>query len=129
MQPNIDEPRIPVRQRAQVRKKTVLRSWVVTSVWLLWVAAFGVVGTGAGLLFRNKEANRLIMPILRNTPPEETFGKDVVNVLLLGCDEELYYGGDQVLKRAGRADMILMARLDFKKNTITGADSLAPTGR
>lgn len=109
-----------MRQRAQVKRKTVLRSWVSTSLWLLWVIVFGIAGTAAGWITRDKDAARLIMPIIRNTPPEETFGKGVINVLLLGCDEELYYGGKQVLKRAGRADMILMARLDFKKNTITG---------
>ncbi|HLO98723.1 MAG TPA: LCP family protein [Fimbriimonas sp.] len=120
MQPNLDETRIPVRQRAQVKRKTVLRTWVTTSLWVMYLAVFGVVGSLAGWLFRNTSANKVILPIIRNTPPEETFGKDVVNILLLGCDEELYYGGKQVLKRAGRADMILMARLDFKKNTITG---------
>lgn len=103
-----------------MKKKTVLRKWVVTAAWLLWVAVFGIAGTAMGWIGRSAVASAIIPEIVNPTPPHEVFGKDVVNILLLGCDEELYYGGGQVLKKAGRADMILMARLDFKKNTITG---------
>lgn len=46
--------------------------------------------------------------------------KDAVNVLVLGCDQDLYYKGQFVLMKQARADMILVARLDFKEKRITG---------
>ncbi|MBL8088516.1 MAG: LCP family protein [Chthonomonas sp.] len=56
-----------------------------------------------------------------NTPPQVAFNNEnTVNMLILGCDEDRYYGGKQVLKTAARSDMILLARLDFVNRKITG---------
>jgi len=46
--------------------------------------------------------------------------KDAVNLLILGCDQDLYYKGQFVITKQARADMILIARLDFKNKRITG---------
>ena len=62
----------------------------------------------------------LIHSTLFNIQPKDTFKQSSMNILLLGCDEDLAPGGLKVLKQAGRADMILMAHLDFEKHTITG---------
>jgi len=55
-----------------------------------------------------------------NRDPRETFGKDSLTLLLLGCDEDLAPGGKKVLTKASRADMILLAKLDFVNRRISG---------
>lgn len=86
----------------------------------VWIAAFAIGGTFWGFTDKSPVAKELIRSVLFNVKPEDTFNKESINILLLGCDEDLAPGGLKVLKHAGRADMILLAHLDFKKNTITG---------
>ncbi len=58
---------------------------------------------------------------LMNPPkPKDLFGKDSLTVLLLGCDEDLYFGGKQIIRHQARSDMMLIAKLDFKNNRIMG---------
>jgi polyisoprenyl-teichoic acid--peptidoglycan teichoic acid transferase len=52
--------------------------------------------------------------------PREVFNANVVTILFLGCDEDRYYGGKQILSTSARSDMMLMARIDFENNKITG---------
>lgn len=47
-------------------------------------------------------------------------GHDSVNLLVLGCDQELYYRGLKVLKDKARSDMMMVVKLDFKNNRISG---------
>jgi LCP family protein required for cell wall assembly len=109
------EVRIPVRQRAARRKRKPVWGNIF---WVFWVGLFLFGGSVAGWLGRSKVI-RDVLPGL-TADPKQTFGQNAVNLLLLGCDEDLAPGGQQVLKPAGRADMILLARLDFDKQTITG---------
>jgi LCP family protein required for cell wall assembly len=120
LKPNIEpndtrQQRIPVRKQAAMRKRK--------PIWgnILWVLLIGLClfgGTVAGWLGRSKSTVEIVRNF--NADPTEAFGKGAVNLLLLGCDEDLAPGGQKVLKQAGRADMILLARLDFDKKTITG---------
>jgi len=104
-----------VRQRAAMRKRKPIWGNIL---WVLWIALFLFGGTVAGWLGRSKVMVDSIQGLTAD--PKETFRRDAVNLLLLGCDEDLAPGGQQVLKSAGRADMIMLARLDFKNQTITG---------
>lgn len=120
LKPNIEpsevkEARIPVREQAARRKRKPLWGNIL---WVLWIGLFLFGGTVAGWLGRSKAVREVIQTI--NVDPKDTFEKGAVNILLLGCDEDLAPGGQTVLKQAGRADMILLARLDFDKKTITG---------
>lgn len=112
-----DPNRIPVRQRGRQKKTKGLRL-LGTFAWGALVLASLAAGSVAGWLGRSKTTVDLLANL--NTTPKEAFGKDSLNLLILGCDEELAPGGKKVLKQAGRADMILLAHLDFKKKTITG---------
>jgi LCP family protein required for cell wall assembly len=58
--------------------------------------------------------------LTHKTPQEAWGGKDSVTLLVLGCDEDLYYGGKQIIHQQARSDMMLVAKLDFKNNRITG---------
>ena len=92
---------------------------------VLWVTVLGAalgVGTVAGWLRSSKALSGNIVEIIKNQyrEPKDVFKEDAMNVLILGCDEDLYYGGKQVLKTAARSDMMLVARLDFGRNRISG---------
>lgn len=59
--------------------------------------------------------------LVARTTPEEVFaGRNALTILVLGCDEDRYYGGKQVIRENARSDMMLVARLDFDANQITG---------
>ncbi|MBS1705967.1 MAG: LCP family protein [Armatimonadetes bacterium] len=65
-------------------------------------------------------AKALVIQQIRKTPPKEVFhNQDSLTFLVLGCDEDRYYGGKQILSNAARSDMMLIARLDFLTNKIT----------
>ncbi len=118
MQPQ--EPiKVPIRVREQQRNAPFKRKLGVV-FYGIWIAAFAISGTFAGYLNRSPVAVALAQSVLFNVKPEDTFKSDSLNILLLGCDEDLAPGGLKVPKQAGRADMIMMAHLDFKKKTITG---------
>lgn len=85
----------------------------------LLIAALGV-GTGFGIVKRSKVLNEVIKQKLNNTKPDEVFHKDALTVLVLGCDEDLAPGGKVVLRKQARSDMMLVAKIDFAKNQITG---------
>lgn len=57
---------------------------------------------------------------LRAETPDRVFDRDSINLLILGCDEDRAYGGAKVLRTQARSDMMLVARLDFKTNRISG---------
>lgn len=98
-------------------------------VWktLLKVSAYGLLcafAIGAGSLMGYVSKSPLLTQIaLQNVmkkPPEEVFRGDVLNVLLLGCDEDRAPGGKKILRQNARSDMMLLARVDFTKKQITG---------
>ena len=118
MQPQ-EPTKIPIRLREQRRLLPAKRILGVV-LYGVWIAAFAVGGTFYGFMGRKPASRALVTSVLFNVKPEDTFKRDSINILLLGCDEDLAPGGLKVLKQAGRADMIMMAHLDFKKKTITG---------
>ena len=48
----------------------------------------------------------------------DAFKQDTVNLLILGCDEDLSPGGKRVLLKQARSDMMLLARLDFNNKSV-----------
>jgi LCP family protein required for cell wall assembly len=119
MQPQ--EPvKIPIREREKQRASPTRRK-LGAALYGVWVASFAIGGTYLGnFTGRSEVGKEIIKSMLFNVKPEEVFSGDSMTILLLGCDEDLAPGGLKVLKQAGRADMILLAHLDFKKKTITG---------
>jgi polyisoprenyl-teichoic acid--peptidoglycan teichoic acid transferase len=114
---NANTERVPVRQRAK-KKQSKAKRILSTTLWVMWILLFGLVGTVFGWMGRSKTAMSVIKSI--NTPPQTVFKNNSINLLILGCDEDLAPGGQKVLKTAGRADMILMTHIDFDAKTITG---------
>jgi len=88
-------------------------------VTFLGVALAG--GTAMGWLGKSKVAASFVQQTLSNTSPQEIFGnKQAVTLLILGCDEDVSYGGTKVLRKQARSDSMLVAKLDFESNRITG---------
>lgn len=119
MQPQ--EPiKIPIREREKQVGSPMERKLGV-AFYGVWVAAFAIGGTYLGNIDRRSPVlGQVFHSLLFNVQPKDTFKQSSVNILLLGCDEDLAPGGLKVLKQAGRADMILLAHLDFDNHTITG---------
>jgi polyisoprenyl-teichoic acid--peptidoglycan teichoic acid transferase len=109
---------VPLRERAAVKRQSSTKKFFSRLGYTLFLSLFALGGTIWGRISSSPVLTALIDGSKK--PAEEVFGSDSVNLLLLGCDEDLAPGGKKVLKAAGRADMILLAHLDFKAKTITG---------
>lgn len=87
----------------------------------LLLCSFGLgAGTILGFSNRSEVMKAIGIQTLKKTPPQEIFHDDSINLLLLGCDEDRAYGGKKILREQARSDMMLVARLDFKKKRISG---------
>lgn len=98
---------------------------------LFILCAFGA-GTIGGWISRSPMMMALAQQIFVAKDPSEVFGnKKHLTILMMGVDVDLktvgvrYVGNKVYYKKepipgSGRADMILVARLDFENNTITG---------
>jgi polyisoprenyl-teichoic acid--peptidoglycan teichoic acid transferase len=89
--------------------------------YLLFCAAALTFGTASGWVSQSSLLKELAAMKIFNRSPEEVFhGRESLTLLVLGCDEDRYYGGKQVIRKQARSDMMLIARLDFSNNRITG---------
>lgn len=106
--------------RKNPRSRSPLRRFIGALGYFSFLSVALLTGTVVGWLGQTKQSAALVKQVFRPTPPENVFERDSVTLLLLGCDEDRYYGGTQILRNRARADMILVARLDFKNERITG---------
>jgi polyisoprenyl-teichoic acid--peptidoglycan teichoic acid transferase len=91
--------------------------------YLLFCTAIFAIGAAAGWISQSPLGFKGFTTILRPPKvgtPDVFDGRSSINLLILGCDEDLYYGGKQVLLKQARSDMMLVARLDFRQNRISG---------
>jgi len=90
-----------------------------------------MVGSTAGWAGQSSVMSELGKQKILNTSPSDVFAeagekKDVLTLLVLGCDEERYYVPEgsgkqgQIIDKAARSDMMLVVRLDFPRKKITG---------
>lgn len=88
----------------------------------MMLCAFAVcVGIGWSWIGKGSITTELTKQTIFQTQPTEVFkGDDALTLLILGCDEDRYYGGKVVLDTAARSDMMMIAKLDFEKKKITG---------
>ena len=118
MQPQ-EPTTIPIRVR-EAQQTSPWKRRLGAVFYGIWVSAFAIGGMFYYKLSPSATTLAIAHAMVFNVKPEATFKADSINILLLGCDEDLAPGGLKVLKKAGRADMILLAHLDFTKHTITG---------
>ncbi len=90
--------------------------------FLVFILFCGVV---AGVLSSDSLVRSLVASTFMPKNPTQVFKKDSVTFLLLGCDEDRFYKGtmlhgSNIRRKYARADMILVAKLDFANRKITG---------
>lgn len=100
--------------------------------YLLLMSLVGLSGTALGWLNTSDVMGEALRQKALGVPPEQVFAegglqRDHLILLVLGCDEDRYYGGParsrtagQVLATAARSDMIMVVKLDFARDRITG---------
>ncbi len=87
-----------------------------------------IVGSVFGWVNRSSVLSGFVEQAIKNTKPEHVFGsksepKNDLTFLILGCDREYTvnkFGAKVVSEKLARSDMMMVARLDFAKDTITG---------
>lgn len=94
-----------------------LLGYVAYSLLILFV--FGASSV-AGYIKSSPFLSSVIRQTIKHETPKDVFSQDSMTVLILGCDEDLSYGGAKVLRSQARSDMILVAKLDFKNKRISG---------
>jgi len=111
-----------------MRKAKGEPKWKRIAGGLFYVAFLGVVltvGTAAGWMGQNQMGKAIMHQMIQPKTPDEIFERDSITVLVLGCDEDRFYRGtllhgSNIRKKQARADMLLVAKLDFKHNRVTG---------
>lgn len=85
-------------------------------------------GSGMGWLNRSSVLSGFVEQTIKNTKPEHVFGsksepKTELTLLILGCDREYEvnrWGAKVVSEKLARSDMMMVAKVDFAKDMITG---------
>ena len=89
-----------------------------TAYIVLWSACL-TAGTATAVFERNPLIYQAVVQSKFNPFKADPFaGLDQLYVLVLGCDQDLYYGGKQVVHKFARTDTIQLVRLDFKHKAI-----------
>jgi LCP family protein required for cell wall assembly len=103
-------------------KKTPFWVRMIGGIFYLLVCMVGVAaGTALGWIGRSEVVSAVSRQLLAQTKPESVFGgREAIHVLVLGCDEDRMHGGKTILKHNARSDMMLVARLDFAHDRISG---------
>lgn len=93
------------------------RGWRIFGYSVLMVTLLTVFSLG-GFMLRSETLRGVVGGMLGQTP-EKVFKGNTLTLLVLGCDEERYFGGQQILSSSARSDMMLLTKLDFDRKTIS----------
>lgn len=94
---------------------------ILGAIWFLIVCGvFLASGSALGWLGRSKLISQNWRALITPPSPQEVFNSDAETFLILGCDEDVYYHSEFVLKHKARSDMMMVARMDFASGEITG---------
>lgn len=103
------------------RPKKSRAKQVFGAVWYAFVCFFFLAsGSLFGWAFSSEPLKAIFMGQvgLRDTEPKTVFNAKEMTVLVLGCDEDRYYG--EIQNTAARSDMMLLAKFDFENNRVGG---------
>lgn len=117
-------PRRPVTPRPATPRRPARRSparklgRLLGGLALLSLLAISVAG---GYLYRTSGTlQRLLPPLLQRQSVADAFpNQTALNLMVIGRDRDYDDRTDQVLKSRARSDMLMVAHLDFAKNTIS----------
>ncbi len=100
----------------KARRKRVLH-WSLYGVYVLAVL---LVGTAIGFIRSDSGLAGLFRGVLANEDPADVFGQPTLNLLILGTDEDRKPGGEVIARSSARSDVVMVVRLNFAENKITG---------
>ena len=121
-------PRQPVTPRRPVRRPLPKKSSRNSPArklgrfcGVLALASLAAVSMYGGYLYRTSGTlQRLLPPLLQRQSVAEAFpNQTTLNLMIIGRDRDYDDRTDQVLKSRARSDMLVVAHLDFAKNTIS----------
>ncbi|CAN5655722.1 hypothetical protein BH11ARM2_BH11ARM2_30120 [soil metagenome] len=118
-------------------EKPLWRRFIGGAFYTVFLVTALIGGTAAGWMKKSPLMGTLFRTVIAPRPPEEVFGgKGQLTLLLMGCDEDRYWSGydprgrkiaepitakgSNIKRKYARADMLLVAKLDFAKNTVSG---------
>jgi polyisoprenyl-teichoic acid--peptidoglycan teichoic acid transferase len=105
--------------RMKPKPKPMWRRLLDGTLYGLFCLVIFAVAVLAGMMSQSSLIKPLVREAIKPTEPEQIFHKPYLNLLILGCDRDITRSG-KVVRRYARSDMILVARLDFERNRITG---------
>ena len=101
-------------------RKQKIKKIGVWSLYGLWLCFALLVGTVVGFFNKFDIAGPLLLGYINPADPKDLFGSNDLILLILGTDEDRTAGGAGVANASARSDMVMVARLQFDKNRITG---------
>ncbi|MFQ3586901.1 MAG: LCP family protein [Fimbriimonadaceae bacterium] len=107
---------MPKRSKKHVRWRSAI-AWLFYG--LLCAAALGA-GAAAQWVGRSPIMVSMIQQTLTSTKPTDVFATDTLTLLVLGCDEDRAPGGRRIVRQQARSDMMLIVKIDFKRNRVGG---------
>ena len=113
------QPRRPVKPRRPLRRSPAQKiKTVFGAVTLLTLAAASIYG---GHLYQTSGTIRRYLPSLFHAPNVTAAfpRQQAINLMVIGRDHDYDDRTDQVLKTRARSDMLMVARLDFAKQTVS----------
>ena len=106
--------------RSKSAKAPSLGKRIFGGIALFTLCIAGLVG---GSIYRYSRENRFMGKVIGHLfnpkPPQETFGRQSLTILVLGCDEDVTYHSEKITKLQARSDMMMLARCDFAKNKLS----------
>ncbi|MCH8979334.1 MAG: LCP family protein [Armatimonadetes bacterium] len=106
--------------KPETAKKSRGKQVLQWSLYGLYIFAFLVVGTAIGFIGKSGVLGEMVDLFLDPEDPADVFGQPALNLLILGTDEDRLPGGEQVSRSSARSDLVMVARLNFEGNRITG---------
>ncbi|MCH7944937.1 MAG: LCP family protein [Armatimonadetes bacterium] len=121
----------PETGKPQTAKKQRGKQVLHWSLYGLYVVAFLAIGTAIGFISKSPGLIYIVKGVFASEEPAEVFGRPALNLLILGTDEDRLPGGEQISRSSARSDMVMVVRLNFEEDRITGLtiprDTLAET--
>lgn len=90
--------------------------------YVLFLLAVLVFSTAGGWVSRSSVMTHMVVSQFFPKDPEKVFHRKSMNILILGCDQNIYWTKETkiVSDENTRSDLMLVAHLDFENKTITG---------
>ncbi len=112
-------PRPPARPKPRARRSPLHA--LGRSLAVLALIALAAVSMYGGYLYRTVGSlQRLLPPLLQRQSVADAFPhQTALNLMIIGRDRDYDDRTDQPLKTRARSDMLMLAHLDFAKNTIS----------